>query len=171
MYATVEELENHLGETFDAARAARAEQALELASGWVDEAGGRIRSQVIDATQTFVGGTVAILLPDTPATVSAVTINGEAFTNYTVEGFAGILRRTDGYRWPANVTVTYSTGSDDIPSSVKIATLEAAKRILASDPNGTATQKTVGDVSVSYASPQALNEWELSLLGRFATVA
>jgi hypothetical protein len=116
-------------------------------------------------TATFVldgTGTDSILLPQLPVvSVSAVTANGTAITDYTLNS-NGILFRgsvsSEGSvytasSWPEgrqNVSVTAVTGyaTVDFPRSVRMVALSIASRLVV---QGVALEESVGAVRMKYA--------------------
>jgi hypothetical protein len=62
--------------------------------------------------------------------VSALTVDGDAFTDYDVDESAGIISRTDS-SWDHDdaVEVTYDSGYDAIPDDLKIICVDIAKQV------------------------------------------
>lgn len=106
-------------------------------------------------------GTDALPLPNRYLPITSagtVTVAGTAETDYMLTSNGVLLRGTaGGYPrpvWPAgrqNVTVTFAHGyaNDDLPRDVRMVALAAATRIAV---QGAATEETVGDVRVKYAT-------------------
>lgn len=126
-----------------------------------------------EAEQTFNAGTSTIsldgaggdclVLPEAPASVSAVSVGGVAVTDYTVTAEGLLLRGSAGVTprpvWPAgrqNVQVTYGHGYADlqVPDDVSMVAAELTQRIVV---QGFAQSETVGDVSITYPTPSALD--------------
>jgi hypothetical protein len=103
-------------------------------------------------------GTDALLLPQLPVTAAGtVTVDGDAVTEYTLNGNGILFRGTAGCDprpvWPAgrqNVEVTcdYGYASADLPRDVRMVALSVAARIMV---QGVAVEETVGQVRVKYA--------------------
>ena len=163
-----QDLEMFLGRDVGPLRGA---QVIDLASGIVRSATG----------QTFTPPTETSILwrntadrrlflphPTTgPVTVDTVTVDGEPFTDFHLDRF-NILTRTDDGRWFGDVEVTYTHGAEEAPEAVKAVTLAVAVRLF-NNADGV-TQKSIGDVSISYGRAQAgpsLTEWERSTLDAF----
>ncbi len=112
-------------------------------------------------TSTYTGdgtGTDAFLLPKLPVTAAGtVLIDGEAVTDYTLNGNGILFRGTAGADprpvWPAgrqNVTVTYEHGyaSNELPRDVRMVALSIASRLIV---QGVAVEEQVGQARVKYA--------------------
>lgn len=134
---------------------------------------------LLSGTATLDGtGTDALVLPEHPATVSAVLVNGSAIADYAVSEAGVLIRGTAGSRfgarpiWPEgrqNVKVTYSAGYADlqVPEDVCRVATDLAIRIMVQGP---LAAESVGDgTSVTYAQPRAtdLNENERRILRRY----
>lgn len=135
-----------------------ADLVLELASGLVEAYCGRRLTRTTDETTDFTVRNGLIFLPSPPVNVTAVTDDGEAvdFTQLPEEGIVGV-NLTTGTR----VAVTFDSGPVDVPTVAKAVTLQIAAR-LTTNADGV-TQKSIGDVSISYGRAQAgpgLTEWE-----------
>lgn len=132
------------------------------------------------STVTLDGtGTDALILPQRPVgTVSSVTVNGEAITDWTLSDTGMLFRGTAGSTpyfwhrpdWPRgrqNVQISYTHGYDSmtVPSDVCEVALNLAMRLAV---QGVAQQETVGDVSVNYGQPaDELTKNELRILLKY----
>lgn len=167
--ATTSELETQLGANWDGAQLLRAEQALELASGVVEAYCGRTFTRTetdvtVDADP--VGRTV--VLDNPPIDVTSITLDGVAVDDYVVYEDAGIVLLPSTYSAWGRVQVTYSHGLDGAPAAVKAVVLAVAGRLILNADG--VTQKSVGDVSVSYGSAStgpALSPLEQQALSAF----
>jgi hypothetical protein len=81
------------------------------------------------ATYTLNGGSAVLLLPVKFASVTSVTVDGVAFTNFDADPAAGIIYSDSG--WFAsgiqNVVVVVAVGSATIPANVKLAARELVR--------------------------------------------
>ena len=158
MYAEPTDLAAHMNRTFTVDEEARADAILVTASAYVDAYCGQSFELTADNEITFYDtyrAGQALVLPQWPATVTAVTIDGDAFTDYRVES-SGLMFRTDGGTWPSEVVVTYTYGAAEAPAAIKAATLMIASRLF-EDPVGSVSQKSSGDASISYAVSSDVN--------------
>lgn len=148
--ATASELEIQLGQTFDDADTIRADQLLELASGVVEaycgRAFARTEGDVVDADPT--GQT--LLLPNPPVDVTGITLDGEDVEGFVVYSDSGVVLLPSTHRLWGRVEVTYSHGLDGAPDAVKAIVLTLAGRLMLNSDG--VTQKSIGDVSVSYGA-------------------
>ena len=168
MLVDIDDLETYLGRDLDVGHAI---QAVTLASGIVRSATGQTFTPPTEASILWRNTTdVRLFLPH-PVTVevevSGVTIDGELFTDWHLDRL-NILTRNDLGRWHGDVEVTYTHGSEDPPDAVKAVTLAVAARLF-NNADGV-TQKSIGDVSLSYGRAQAgpsLTEWERATLDSF----
>jgi hypothetical protein len=116
-----------------------------------------------EATTTFTldgTGTDAILLPYLPVSaVGTVTVDGEAVTDYTLNGNGILFRGSAGCdprpTWPSgrqNVVVTADHGyaSADLPRDVRIVALQVAARLIV---QGVTVEEAQGAERVRYAGP------------------
>lgn len=118
---------------------------------------------VEDDTVYLTGdGSNRLLLPAAPVTaVTAVLVDGVPVTDYRLRRTEGVLRRTCGC-WPdwAEITVTYSHGSDPIPVDVQEVVLDQARAIHRVLP-GVQTMQAGGE-SITYgatASTGVTSQW------------
>jgi len=121
-------------------------------------------------------GTDALMLPNLPVTAAGtVTVNGGTVTDYNL-GSNGILYRgTAGpatwLTWPVgrqNIRVTYTHGFGTVPADVRMVALSVAQRIVV---QGVASEESMGDVSVKYATPTMdLTPGELRILGKYRQI-
>ena len=88
-----------------------------------DHAGRRFRRTTV--TETYDGGDVALALRTTPVqSITSVTVNGSAITDYVPNLASGLLYRgttTAPIAWPdglQNVTVVYVAGSPNVTAAV-----------------------------------------------------
>lgn len=100
----------------------------------VDSGGGNF--WYIPARSWATCGSDAIKLPRSPVVaVSAVTINGAAFTDYRLEPAGGLLYRTDGCGWQqcydGHISVTYTYGQPPPEGGVRAAVALAIEFALA----------------------------------------
>lgn len=136
-----------------------AELVLELASGVVEAHCGRRLTRTDSAETTdFTVRNKLIFLPSPPVDVTAITNGGVAvdYTTLPEEGIVGVNLPTG-----TRVAVTFLSGPVDIPPAAKAVTLAVANRLI-TNADGV-TQKSIGDVSISYGRAQSgpgLTEWE-----------
>lgn len=148
-----------------------AEQALAMSSAMVRN---YTRQTITEETSTGVvvrpHGRL-LFLPELPVDADslAVTVDGEAFTDFDVDARTGIVRRDDGRAWPETVTVTYTHGHSEVPDDVRFVTLSLASRQI-DNPEGVSTKQTPDIGSVTYAEGQGqpgLRRWEKMLLDQY----
>ncbi|MFE2106641.1 hypothetical protein ACFXAF_12350 [Kitasatospora sp. NPDC059463] len=144
---------------FTADEAALADLLLDLAAGAVEEETGQSLEHSTDAVLLDSTGGVRLVLPRWPVTaVSAVTLTNSgttlvAGTDYTWSA-AGILYRR-GACWPHGpraVDALVSAGHAPVPRGVRAIVLRLAKAAMLTP--GVLSQETLGDHSVTYASPE-----------------
>ena len=128
------EAQSYLGETRDSQQDA-VRDVLDAASDVVKNYTGRVwrRQSVVE---TYDGGRATIPLRSTPVlSVTSVTENGTATTNYTLDQASGLLHKgttTSGGTWlwgRQNVVVTYLVGASSIPGPVRRAVLSVARKM------------------------------------------
>jgi hypothetical protein len=152
MLATPADLAGRLQQSLDTYTAT---QALEVATGWIQEALGQKIFEVLNETVTLDGGERTLYLPQRPViavgAVSTLDRDGTVFapvlnTDYRVRG-ARLIWQGIGRVWPESVTVTYSHGyaSNAIPQGLRGLCLDVAARIYHNP--AALTSKTVGGVS------------------------
>jgi hypothetical protein len=153
-YATAAELASYLEQDVDTSSA---NQALTIASDvFCDEAGTRFESN--NATFTVQAqGRWYVVLPLGPViSVTSVTVNGVAVTDYTVIGDR-LFRRGGFGVWgvfpPDRLDVTYTYGYTAVPDRVKGAVLEIAKSIYV-NPSAAASEQ-IDDYRIQFGSKPA----------------
>jgi len=168
MLATPTELAGKLQRDVDTYSAT---QALEQATGSIQDVLGQTVLQVLNDTVTFDGGERMLYLPQRPVTaVGAITTVDKWGTAYTpVLGTDYRIRSRNtrliwqgyGRVWPEEVTVTYSHGyaSGAIPQAIKRACLSIAAELYRNPTR--LKSKTVGGVSWT---AQDLTEDEVQLV-------
>lgn len=157
--ATAIELNDYLQRTVPAATA---DLVLDMASGLVEGHCGRRLSRVTAETTDFSVRNGLIFLPSPPVNVTAITKDGTAvdFAQLPEEGIVGVNLPTG-----TRVAVTFDSGPTAVPPVAKAVALSIASRLMTNADQ--VTQKSVGDVSVSYGRAQAgpgLTEWEAQAL-------
>lgn len=151
MLVTAAELATHLKQSFDAFDAATAEQAIETASAFVEgETGMAFTSRTATVKVSSFAGP-SLWLPFRPITaVSAVTIGGLPYTDYTLMSDGSLYRklfwRTDSYPQDIEVTITY--GATSPPDDIKGVVLEVAASIF--DERSGVSSESIDDHRVSY---------------------
>lgn len=156
--ATAAELREFLRQTEEELPEGRADLILEGVSGLIRDYTGRTFEAAGDATERVDGsGTIVLLLPSTPvADVSAVVEDPDGDALELAAGdfewsADGILRRLDGGRWLRRFRyyeVTYDSGYDTVPDTVKLVTLRVAARAIV-NPEGL-TQESAGGYAAGY---------------------
>ncbi|MFD9064188.1 hypothetical protein ACFVZ3_21995, partial [Kitasatospora purpeofusca] len=140
---------------------ARAHPHPHRAAGPAPPATGQALEHATDTVLLDATGGTRLILPRWPVTaVSSVTLteDGTALTqgpaaDYTWSA-AGLLYRRCA-RWPCGpraVDVTYTAGHAPVPRGVRAIVLRLAKAAMTTP--GVLTQETLGDHSVTYASPE-----------------
>lgn len=176
MLATLPQLEDHLGQSFDAPTEIRALQALENASSIVQTYTGQDFTEAT-TSETFIYGVDRVLrLSQRPVTaVTSVTVDGIPWSadlwDFTSDGWiyepGGIIGRWFGSWRGASVTVTYTHGYTTVPADVVGTVLGLSARIL---DNPTALgRESIGTSSQDYA-PQELTPLEKLTLDTYRGV-
>jgi hypothetical protein len=149
----------------------RGTQAVTLASGIVRAATGQTFSPPTAVTRIFEDPQSRLLFLPHPSTVKVdvdeVKVNGTVYAGWRLDRL-NTLSRDDRGRWHGTVEVTYTHGADKPPDAVKAVVLAVAARLFTNSDG--VTQKSIGDVSLSYGRAQAgpgLTEWERSTLEAF----
>lgn len=77
------------------------------------------------------GGLTSVVLPHSNVTVTGVTVNGNTWTDFTVNTLAGIVFPGNGMSWQRlfprghqNITITYTAGLTTVPANVLLAARE-----------------------------------------------
>jgi hypothetical protein len=161
-FASVSELEAHLQRTLEGDQYAAAEQALELATGLIQDHTGQelfpgSSTDVFVSPHNFsvLGG--VLVLKQRPVTDVTSVLVDDVPATFTFDPRSGIVHVTrDGTLTqtlpdhPRQVTVVYDHGYDPIPATLKAVCLEVARQVF-DNPKGF-VQMSVGDVSGSYGS-------------------
>jgi methyl coenzyme M reductase alpha subunit len=130
----------------------RAEYDLAAACDRIRDYLGQTIDEVEDDVVTIHGsGTRALTLPELPATVTTITDDGTAVTDWTVDDY-GLIWRT--YSWcagrPYVVTYTHGYAAADVPALLKVVAFKLARiEGLA----GGVRQESAGPFSVTYETP------------------
>jgi hypothetical protein len=159
-FASVSELELHLGRTFDGAEFAAAEQSLELATAIIQAFTGQqmfpgSSVETIHSPQNFsTTGGVVVLKQRPVVDITSVEVDGDA-AGFTFDPNSGIVHvsRIDPLTqtfpvWPNSIVVSYDHGYAEIPGQVKAVCLDLARQEF-DNPSGYASV-TIGDFSASY---------------------
>jgi len=170
------DLDTWLGVTVDGARAS---QALEVATGWVQDFLGQRLLSVANETVTLPISPEqpSVWLPERPVTAVGTVLTTDVYgvntartlhVDYVVIGAE--IRWLRWLNWlNATVTATYSHGYASAPQAVRGVVLSAAARIK-NNPGGASTQ-SIDDYSVTYAglsgSASSLTDLEKSALNRY----
>jgi len=88
-----------------------------------------IAGPILSSTATATGDAckASVLLGSPANTITSVTVDGVAFTAYTVDLVAGVVTATAGSFGGTKVTVTYTLGSSIIPPNIRLATREEVR--------------------------------------------
>lgn len=106
-------------------------EAIDAATEVVQEITGVVEATTL--TATLSGGGVAVVLPETPTSVTSVVVDGDAWTEHSVSGavvYAGSgrsVRRTQFPPGAGNVVVSYQCGEAAVPAAVKMALCELVR--------------------------------------------
>lgn len=163
---------------------ARAQTALEIASGLIRARTGRTLTPIANDTVTIDGpGRRTLNLPEYPVTdiqsiTEVCTPNGTAQTvaasQYAYSWQTGLVDRTDGRVWSSlrgAISVTYSHGYDPLPRDLAGVCLSFAKRLYDTPDSSPVVQETLGAYSVQYGGGGiGLNDWELDIINRYRNV-
>ena len=162
-FATVADLEQRLGVTYDATQALQAEAALDDATAFLQgELGQLIEAGTATVTTRWRGG--VIRLPQRPIRdVTAVLLDGVASTNFSFIDQELHLPARMGhsdfgeYTPYTDVTVTFDYGYVTVPSEIKAWTLALASQILSASAGGSlgmpsVQSETIDDYSVTYVT-------------------
>lgn len=164
---------------------ARAQTALEIASGLIRARTGRTLTTVTNDVAVLDGPAGRSLnLPEYP--VTAISLVSEtrsanaapvtvAATQYAYSWQTGIVDRTDGYCWTGlrgGITITYTHGYDPLPRDLAGVCLSFAKRLYDTPDSAPVVQETLGAYSVQYGAGGSigLNDWELDVINRYRNV-
>lgn len=146
------ELELYLSRDFTATEQQAADQALALAQAVVEAYCARSFTREEDITGTFDAVGRLVSLPSPPVEVHDVTADDTAVEDYTVFADAGLLELPSTYE-DSRVEVTYDAGLDGLPDVAKAVVLSIASRMFIN--SDSITQKSIGDVSISYSGASA----------------
>lgn len=158
MLATLPQLEDHLGQSFDAPTEIRALQALDIASSIVQTYTGQDFTEAT-TSETFIYGVDRVLrLSQRPVTaVTSVTVDGIPWSadlwDFTPDGWiyepGGIIGRWFGSWRGATVSVTYTHGYPTVPGAIQFVCLTLAARAL-ENPTMQA-RESIGSADGTYA--------------------
>lgn len=172
--ATVEDLATYMQQDFSAADTATADQMLAVAAGEIKTYTGQNLEAQTGVVDRFRGRYARILLlSQVPVTtLTSVSVEGDAFTDYDLNARAGIITRNDWGCWFSNelITVTYNAGFSPMDPALKGVCLSYAARLM-TNPVGGVTAESLGTYSITYGANSStdsiLNDMERQVLDRF----
>lgn len=151
MLATTDELARQMGTSFDdAEEVTRAEQLIELASGIVESYCGRRFTRTTDDVVNADPTGRTLLLANPPIDVTSITLDGETVDDYIVYADSGVVILPTDHTYWDRVEVTYTHGTETVPAAIKTIVLLIAARMWHNTDG--ATQKSIGDASISYGA-------------------
>jgi hypothetical protein len=149
---TYQDLELYLARDFTVTEQQAADQALTLAQGVVEAYCARSFTREEGIVGTFDATGRLVSLPAPPVEVHDVTTDGTSVDGYKVFADSGLLELPSSHA-NRRVEVTYDAGIDGLPDVARAVILSIASRMFIN--SDSITQKSIGDVSISYSGASA----------------
>lgn len=120
-------------------------------------------------SESYDGGTAAIILRNTPVLRAVVTVDGTAYTDFVLDDVNGVIwyDSTMTGVWPFGrrvVSVSYSAGYDDPPADVVQAVLEATRHLWTTQRGAMSARNPLGGDEYATGSGWSLPRRVMELL-------